>query len=297
MTVGGVTADRARQALLAADLDPDEVVDVVARALAEDLRLGHDVTSEATVRADIDADAVVVARRPGVLAGVPVALAVLAAVDPTVEAQAYRDDGSLLAAGDEVLEISGPARSLLLAERTLLNLVGHLSGVATATRAWVDAVADTAAIVRDTRKTTPGLRQLEKYAVRCGGGRNHRLGLGDAALIKDNHVAAAGGVAAAVRAVLAHAPDLPLEVECDTVDQVREALAAGATALLLDNMTLADMRAAVAIAREFPNVTTEASGGLTLDDAADVAATGVTYIAVGALTHSSPTLDVGLDFR
>jgi nicotinate-nucleotide pyrophosphorylase (carboxylating) len=297
MTVGGVTPDGAREALAAAGLDPDEVVDVVARALAEDLRLGPDVTSEATVRADIDAVAVVVARRPGVLAGVPVALAVLAAVDPTVEALVSRDDGSPVAAGDEVMEISGPARPLLLAERTMLNLLGHLSGIATVTRAWVDAVSGTGAIVRDTRKTTPGLRRLETYAVRCGGGRNHRFGVGDAALIKDNHIAAAGSVTAAVTSVRAHAPDLPLEVECDTVDQVREALAAGAIALLLDNMSLADMSAAVSIAGEFPSVTTEASGGLTLDAAADVAATGVTYISVGALTHSSPALDLGLDFR
>jgi nicotinate-nucleotide pyrophosphorylase (carboxylating) len=285
------------EALLAAGLDPAEVVEVIARAFAEDLGDGPDVTSEATVRADAQSVAAIGARQSGVIAGVPVVRAVLQAVDPGHVAQVYRDDGSSVAPGDEVIEVSGSARSLLLAERTLLNFLGHLSGVATATRAWVDAVAGSGAIVHDTRKTTPGLRQLEKYAVRCGGGSNHRFGLGDAALIKDNHIAAAGGVAAAVSAVLAHAPDLPLEVECDTVDQVREALAAGATALLLDNMSLADMTTAVSIAREFPNATTEASGGLTLDAANDVAATGVTYIAVGSLTHSSPALDLGLDFR
>jgi nicotinate-nucleotide pyrophosphorylase (carboxylating) len=184
---------------------------------------------------------------------------------------------------------------MLGAERTLLNFVTHLSGVATTTRAWVDAVAGTGCTVRDTRKTTPGLRQLEKYAVRCGGGMNHRMGLGDAALVKDNHVAAAGGIAAAIRAVVAAAPDVPLEVECDNLAQVREALTAGAGLILLDNMGLADLRAAVALARPYPAVKLEASGGLRLDKARAVAETGVDYIAVGALTHSSPALDLGLD--
>jgi nicotinate-nucleotide pyrophosphorylase (carboxylating) len=167
--------------------------------------------------------------------------------------------------------------------------------VATTTRAWVDAVAGTGCTVRDTRKTTPGLRQLEKYAVRCGGGANHRMGLGDAALVKDNHVAAAGGIAAAIRAVRATAPDVPLEVECDSLAQVSEALAAGAGLILLDNMGLADLRAAVALARPYPAVKLEASGGLRLDKARAVAETGVDFIAVGALTHSSPALDLGLD--
>ena len=238
------------------------------------------------------------ARQSGVVAGVPVALAVLAAVDPSLAAKVFRDDGMPVASGVEVMELAGKTRSLLLAERTMLNFLGHLSGIATATRAWVDAVVGTDAVVRDTRKTTPGLRQLEKYAVRCGGGRNHRLGLGDAALVKDNHIAAAGSVTAAIRAIRARAPDLPLEVECDTLDQVREALVAGATDLLLDNMSPADMTAAVAIAREHGgDITTEASGGLCLEGARAVAATGVTYIAVGALTHSAPALDIGLDLR
>jgi nicotinate-nucleotide pyrophosphorylase (carboxylating) len=179
----------------------------------------------------------------------------------------------------------------------MLNMVCHLSGVATATRAWVEAVAGTGAIVRDTRKTTPGLRQLEKYAVRCGGGRNHRLALGDAALIKDNHIVATGGVTAAIDAVRKHSPELPFEVECDTLDQVREALAAGATEILLDNMSTAQLSEAVALARAYPGVATEASGGITLDVAPEIAATGVTYLAVGALTHSAPALDLGLDFR
>ena len=293
-----MTRDRADDALREAGLDPADVRAVVARALDEDLRLGPDVTSIATIRPDAEAVGAVTARQSGVIAGVPVALAVLAAVDPRLTATICRGDGMPVASGVEVMELAGPTRSLLLAERTALNFLGHLSGIATATRAWVDAVVGTDAVVRDTRKTTPGLRQLEKYAVRCGGGRNHRLGLGDAALVKDNHIAAAGSVTAAIRAIRAHAPDLPLEVECDTVDQVREALAAGASDLLLDNMSPADMTTAVAIAREHGGrVTTEASGGLRLESARAVAATGVTYVAVGALTHSAPALDIGLDLR
>jgi nicotinate-nucleotide pyrophosphorylase (carboxylating) len=292
-----MTADLVASRLRSVGLDPVEVGDLVARALDEDLRLGPDVTSTATVAPDARAVGAVRARRLGVVAGVPVALAVLAAVDPEIVSEVGADDGATVAPGDDLMSVSGAARSLLLAERTLLNFLGHLSGVATATRAWVDAVAGTGAVVRDTRKTTPGLRSLEKYAVRCGGGQNHRNGLGDAALVKDNHIAASGGVAAAVARIRAVAPELPLEVECDTVDQVREALTAGARALLLDNMSLTDLTAGVAIAREYPEVTTEASGGLTLDDAAMVASTGVTYLAVGALTHSAPALDIGLDFR
>jgi nicotinate-nucleotide pyrophosphorylase (carboxylating) len=208
---------------------------------------------------------------------------------------ALRIDREKIDRGDEVLRITAPLRELLGAERTLLNFVTHMSGVATVTRAWTDAVAGTGAAVRDTRKTTPGLRDLEKYAVRCGGGTNHRMGLGDAALVKDNHVAAAGGIAAAIMAVRAHAPDLPLEVECDTTAQVGEALAAGAELILLDNMDLADLRACVAMARRYPAVALEASGGLRLETARAVAETGVDYLAVGALTHSSPALDLGLD--
>jgi nicotinate-nucleotide pyrophosphorylase (carboxylating) len=192
--------------------------------------------------------------------------------------------------------VSGPTRALLTAERTALNLVGHLSGVASLTRRWVDAVDGTGAAIRDTRKTTPGLRALEKYAVRCGGGLNHRMALGDAALVKDNHVAAAGGIRAAVDAVRTHAPDIPLEVECDTLDQVREAIDAGVELVLLDNFSLEDTRTAVALARP-AGVRLEASGGLSLERAYEVAATGVDYLAVGALTHSSPVLDLGFDLR
>jgi len=238
----------------------------------------------------------VVAREPGVLAGLPVALAVLdAAGIPPAAAEVLHADGDRIDRGAEVLRLRAPLRALLGAERTLLNFLTHLSGVATATRAWADALSGTRCRVRDTRKTTPGLRQLEKYAVRCGGGLNHRMGLGDAVLIKDNHVAAAGGIAAAIAAVRAAAPGLPLEVECDSLAQVREALDAGVGLILLDNMGLADLRAAVAMAGRYPAARLEASGGLRLDAARAVAETGVDFVAVGALTHSSPALDLGLD--
>jgi nicotinate-nucleotide pyrophosphorylase (carboxylating) len=282
--------------LLAAGLDPDDTERAVRGALDEDLRYGPDLTSAATAAPHARAVASVVARQPGILAGLPVALAVLdAGAIPPNAAAPLRADGDRIEPGAEVLRISAPLRELLGAERTLLNFLTHLSGIATATRAWADALAGTGCTVRDTRKTTPGLRQLEKYAVRCGGGHNHRMGLGDAALIKDNHVAAAGGITAAITAVRAAAPALPLEVECDTLAQVRQALDAGAGLILLDNMNLAGLRAAAAIARSYPGTRLEASGGLRLADARAVAETGVDYVAVGALTHSSPALDLGLD--
>jgi nicotinate-nucleotide pyrophosphorylase (carboxylating) len=282
--------------LLAAGLDPDDTERAVRGALAEDLRYGPDVTSAATAPPGLRAVAGAVARQPGVLAGIPVALAVLDAAGIGPEAaEPLRADGDRLQAGAEVLRISAPMRELLGAERTLLNFLTHLSGIATATRAWADALSGTGCTVRDTRKTTPGLRQLEKYAVRCGGGANHRMGLGDAALIKDNHVAAAGGVAAAIAAVRAAAPGLPLEVECDTLAQVADALEAGAGLILLDNMDVAGLTAAVDLARGYPQTRLEASGGLRLETARLVAGTGVDFVAVGALTHSSPALDIGLD--
>jgi nicotinate-nucleotide pyrophosphorylase (carboxylating) len=282
--------------LLAAGLDPADTEQAVRGALAEDLRHGPDVTSAATTTPDSRATAGVVARQPGVLAGVPVALAVLdAAGIPPDAAKPLRADGDRIEAGAELLRITAPMRELLGAERTLLNFLTHLSGIATATRAWADALSGTGCTVRDTRKTTPGLRQLEKYAVRCGGGRNHRMGLGDAALIKDNHIAVAGGIAAAIAAVRAAAPGLPLEVECDTLPQVLDALEAGAGLILLDNMDLASLRAAAKLARGYPGTQLEASGGLRLETARAVAQTGVDYVAVGALTHSSPALDIGLD--
>jgi nicotinate-nucleotide pyrophosphorylase (carboxylating) len=282
--------------LRTAGLDPAEVERAIRAALEEDLRYGPDVTSAATAPAHARATAEVAARAPGVLAGLPVALAVLdAAGIPPEAAEPAAGDGDRIEKGTAVLRIEAPLRELLGAERTLLNFLTHLSGIATATRAWADALAGTGCAVRDTRKTLPGLRQLEKYAVRCGGGLNHRMGLGDAALIKDNHVAAAGGVAPAIKAVRAVAPGLPLEVECDDLDQVQEALDAGAELILLDNMGLAALRAAVGLARGYPSVRLEASGGLRLDQARAVAETGVDFVSIGALTHSSPALDLGLD--
>jgi nicotinate-nucleotide pyrophosphorylase (carboxylating) len=284
--------------LMTAGLDPADTERVVRTALDEDLRYGPDVTTEATVAAGATATGDVVARRPGVVAGVPVALAVLDACGlPVAEVNVLAQDGEKVGPGDGVLAIRAPLAGLLGAERTLLNLMTHLSGVATATAAWVSALSGTTCVVRDTRKTTPGLRLLEKYAVRCGGGANHRFGLGDAALIKDNHVIAAGGIVPAIEAVRAVAPSLPLEVECDTLDQVRAALDAGCDLILLDNMDPPDLRAAVAMARRVPGVRLEASGGLTLANAREVASTGVDFVAVGGLTHSSPALDLGLDLR
>jgi len=293
----GVLRPELRSTLAGAGLDPAEVVRVVRRALEEDLALGPDVTTNSTVPAEASAVGDVVPRVAGVLAGVPVAAAVFDLVGgPGIGIEMHAADGSPAQPGRAALTVHGPARSLLTAERTALNLIGHLSGVASLTRRWVDAVAGTGAAIRDTRKTTPGLRVLEKYAVRCGGGVNHRMALGDAALVKDNHVAAAGGITAAVGAVRAHAPGVALEVECDTLDQVREAVAAGVELVLLDNFSLDDTRAAVDLVRGSA-VRLEASGGLDLSRARDVAATGVDYLAVGALTHSAPVLDLGFDLR
>jgi len=284
-------------ALSAAGLDPAEVERVVRRALEEDLAFGPDVTTDSTVSALAKATGDIVPRSPGMLAGVPVAAAVFDLVGRgQIDVHLLAADGTAARPGEAVLTVAGPAQALLTAERTALNLIGHLSGIATLTRHWVDAVVGTAAAIRGTRKTTPGLRALEKYAVRCGGGVNHRMGLGDAALVKDNHVAAAGGITAAVEAIRARAPGVPLEVECDTLDQVREALAAGVGLIMLDNFDLAGTVAAVDLARG-TGCRLEASGGLSLDRAREVAATGVDYLAVGALTHSAPVLDLGFDLR
>jgi nicotinate-nucleotide pyrophosphorylase (carboxylating) len=284
-------------ALRAAGLEPATIIALVAAALAEDLAGGIDVTTAATVPADALGQADVVARASGVVAGLPAAEAAfaLASSASPVRCADRAADGDIVSAGQVVLTVTGPVSALLTAERTALNLLCHLSGVATLTRQWVTEVAGTRAQIRDTRKTTPGLRSLEKYAVRCGGGVNHRMSLSDAALIKDNHVAAAGSVSAAFTAVRATAPELPLEVECDTLDQVAEALAAGAGLILLDNFAVADMAAAVRLAGG--RALLEASGGLTLSRAREVALTGVDYLAVGALTHSAPALDFGLDLR
>ena len=279
-----------------ARIDSAELERLVEIALAEDLRFGTDVTSGATISSDQRSEAAVVARQPGIACGVPVALAVLEVVHfPQSGITIVHQDGDVVGANDVLIHLSGALRPLLLAERTLLNFMTHMSGVATATNAWVCALEGTSCQVRDTRKTTPGLRQLEKYAVRCGGGTNHRMGLGDAALIKDNHIAAAGGITRAIAAIRAADPDISLEVECDTLAQVGEALDAGCSLILLDNMSIEMIRSAVAMVRRSPGVRTEASGGMTLDNAGAVARAGVDYIAVGSLTHSVVALDLGLD--
>lgn len=288
------------RALAEGGLDPDHIAGVAQQTLDEDLAWGPDVTTDATFGTDAFGTADVVARKPGCLAGLPIAAAVMhtlaARQGVEVTTTLIAADGDRVAPGDLMMTVTGPLRCLLTAERSMLNLLGQLSGVATATAAWADALAGTRARVRDTRKTVPGLRVLQKYAVRCGGGVNHRMGLGDAALIKDNHVAAAGSVAAAFRAVRERAPKVPVEVEVDRIDQLAEAIEAGADLVLLDNMTLAELRQAVELAAP-AGVRTEASGGLTLADAAAVGASGVDFIAVGALTHSAPVLDLGFDLR
>ncbi|WP_026423671.1 carboxylating nicotinate-nucleotide diphosphorylase [Actinokineospora inagensis] len=277
-------------------IDKDDLDRAVGTALDEDLRYGPDATTEATVPASAVAVAELTPRRPGVLAGVPVALAVFQRVVPDLEVLSAVDDGSAAVAGVPALVVRGSVRSLLTAERTALNFLCHLSGIATATAAWVSAIAGTGAAVRDSRKTLPGLRLLQKYAVRCGGGVNHRLGLGDAILIKDNHVVAAGSVTAALEAARTHAPHLPVEVEVDTLPQLDEALAAAAELILLDNFTVE--ACAEAVRRAAGSKTRlEASGGLTLPVAHTYAATGVDYLSVGGLTHSSPALDLGMDLR
>ena len=273
--------------------DP-QFADIVRVALAEDLGPAGDVTTLATVAPELVGVARLVSREAGVVAGLPVAAGVYAAVGGArVTVTPHVADGARIAPGDVLATIEGPMRDLLTGERTALNLLGQLSGVASLTRRWVDAVEGTGARIRDTRKTVPGLRGLQKYAVRCGGGVNHRMSLSDAALVKDNHVVAAGGVVNAFRLVRERYPDLPLEIEVDTLAQARDVIDAGADLVLLDNMSLDELRAAVDYAAGRAEL--EASGGLRLDDARAVAETGVHYLAVGALTHSAPVLDIGLD--
>jgi nicotinate-nucleotide pyrophosphorylase (carboxylating) len=289
--------DPALATLLAeAGLDPVQVEDIAHLAIEEDLDGGVDVTSMATVPQDAVATGDFTAREAGTVAGLRVAEAILSIVCTTeFEVERHVEDGDRVEAGQKLLSVTAGTRDLLTGERSALNILCRLSGIATATRAWADLLEGTGAKVRDTRKTTPGLRALEKYAVRCGGGVNHRMSLSDAALVKDNHVIAAGGVAEAFKAVRDRFPDLPIEVEVDTLDQVREVLDAGADLILLDNFTPAETEQAVALVAG--RAMLESSGRLALDNARAYAETGVDYLAVGALTHSSPILDIGLDLR
>lgn len=279
-------------------LDSGELRTLIRTALDEDLRYGPDITSAATVPAEATVKAAMVSRQPGTVAGIDVGLLVL---DEVIGAGNYEvtdrvADGTRVGPGDAVLTVVAPTRQLLTAERTMLNLVTHMSGIATATAAWVDAVEGTECRIRDSRKTLPGLRALQKYAVRVGGGVNHRMGLGDAALIKDNHVVAAGSVVAALRAVRELDPDIECEVEVDSLDQLDAVLAEDVELVLLDNFPLWATQAAVQRRNSrSPRTKLESSGGLSLESAADYARTGVDYLAVGALTHSVRVLDLGLD--
>jgi len=279
------------------DVDPGEVRRIVATALAEDLAVPpRDLTSEATIPADQVDTAELVARAPGVVAGLPVAAAVFAATSAGRTSFEQRvEDGAAVVRGDVLAVVTGPTRALLTAERTALNLLCRMSGVATHTRKWADALAGTKATVLDTRKTTPGLRVLEKYAVRAGGGANKRMGLYDVAMIKDNHKLAAGGITAAYRRVREAFPDVGVQVEVTTVAEAEEAVEAGADFLLCDNMSAELLRSVVAAVGDRAEL--EATGNLTLATVAAYAATGVDYLSVGGLTHSSPILDIALDLR
>ena len=269
----------------------DTLERAVHAALAEDIGAG-DVTTDATVAADAVGTAAIVVKQAGVVCGLRVVETAFRALDPDIGFEAFAQDGDAVEPPAIVARIAGSERAILTGERVALNFLGRLSGIATLTRRYVDAVDGTGVAVLDTRKTTPGLRALEKHAVACGGGRNHRFGLDDAVLVKDNHLRAAGSVATAVELVRG-ATDLPVEVECESLDQVREALDAGVDALLLDNMTLAELREAVAL--NAGRARLEASGGVSLDTIRDIAETGVDEISVGALTHSAPSLDVSLE--
>lgn len=275
-------------------LDAAHVEKLVRETIAEDLAGGEDVTSNSIIPVDQSSIADFVARKPGIVAGLHIAAAVL-------ESEGIRDyeiqveEGSHIEPGRVLLKAKGNTRKLLLTERTALNFLGRLSGIATLTGAWVAEVKGTSAKIRDTRKTTPMLREFEKFAVRMGGGENHRMSLSDAALIKDNHVLAAGGVAQAFAAVKQSFPNIPMEVEVDSLEQLKEVVPIGAELVLLDNMSLEQCRAAVEIADGKCKL--EASGGLTIENAKAYAKTGVDYLAVGALTHSAPVLDIGLDLR
>ena len=276
-----------------AGLDVALIEQRVAGALAEDAH-GGDLTSKATISADHMSKAHFTSRKSGVVAGTLVAAAVLEQCG-IKDYEIVKKDGSSVSAGEVIIEVEGNTRAILLAERTALNFLSHLSGIATITSLWVKEVLGTSTQVRDTRKTTPGLRELEKYAVRMGGGTNHRMTLTDGALIKDNHIAAAGSVTEAINRVKKEFPGVEIEVEVDNLEQLKEALQAGVDIVLLDNMNIEQTKAAVEIAKN-SKTKLESSGGLKIENAAAYAATGVHYLAVGALTHSAPVLDIGLDF-
>jgi nicotinate-nucleotide pyrophosphorylase (carboxylating) len=272
-----------------------DVDDFVRRALAEDLGEGGDVTSKATIPADARFSAELRAREPIVVAGLDIAEAVFRALDGDAEIDRLAEDGDWLEAGAVMLRISGNARAMLTAERSALNTLQHLSGIATLTRRYVDAIAGTGAILLDTRKTIPGLRALEKYAARMGGAQNHRMRLDDGVLIKDNHIAVAGSVGAAVRAAKTADTGLQIQVEVDSIEQIEEALTAGADRLLLDNMDPATLKKAVKVVAQ--RVPLEASGGVRLETIRAIAETGIDFVSVGRITQSAPAVDIGMDYK
>lgn len=276
-----------------AKLDPAAVAEAVRVALREDLDTAGDITSAATIPADAPATATFGARKPGTLAGLPIAEAAFRAIDASVRFTYVKNDGDRIDAGQVAAHVEGPARAILAGERVALNYLCHLSGVATATAALVDRIKGTKAIILDTRKTTPGMRAFEKYAVVCGGGQNHRFGLYDAILIKDNHIAVAGGVAEAIRSARAHAPGKKLEIEVTSLPELEEAMKEAPDIVMLDNMPPPMMREAVALVGGRAKI--EASGNITIDTVRAVAETGVDFISSGWITHSAPALDLGLD--
>jgi len=275
-------------------LDEDDVDGLISRALAEDLGEAGDITCAAVIPPGVRFSGVMAARQEMVVAGLPLAARVFAALSGDISFEALVEDGDRVSAGDVLARLEGPAAALLSAERVALNLLQHLSGIASETRRYVEAIAGTGAVLLDTRKTIPGLRRVEKYATRMGGAANHRMGLYDAILIKDNHLAVSGSVSEAVRRAKA-AGHAEIEVECDTLEQVREALEAGATRLLLDNMAPPMLREALALTGG--RVKTEASGGVTLESIRGIAETGVDFISVGRITQSAPAVDIGLDWQ
>jgi nicotinate-nucleotide pyrophosphorylase (carboxylating) len=275
-------------------LDISEIENLIARAFAEDIKDGDDKTTIATIAESQVSTARMRARKGGVVAGVHLAGAVFENVGLT-QIKYFKRCGDAVDAGETILEVTGNTRNILRSERIVLNFISHLSGIATLTKKWVDEIAGTGAVIRDTRKTTPGLRQLEKFAVRMGGGENHRMNLSDGAIIKDNHIAAAGSITEAIAKVRNAFPGMPVEVEVDSLEQLKESLQSNPEIVLLDNMSIEMTKAAVELTKNTKTLL-ESSGGLALTNVRSYAETGVDYLAIGALTHSAPILDIGLDF-
>ena len=290
-----ITKEQIFENLRKNNLNPELVLALVELAISEDLMGGTDVTSLSTIPETQISELDLVARKKGVISGIDVASLVFYSINSKIQINQKVKDGSEVEESETILTAKGPTTDLLTAERTALNFLSHLSGIATLTNKWVKEVAATNASIRDTRKTTPGLRILEKYAVRCGGGKNHRMSLNDQALIKDNHIVAAGSILKAIEKVKDKFPELPLEIEVDNLDQFQEVLKTDIKLILLDNFTIEDLQRAVSLNNKKAKL--EASGGITFENARKIAQTGVDYLAVGALTHSAPVLDIGGDLR